>query len=493
MNHFRRFIFAYGGSSSAKTHSVVQAVLILGCLIEGSDTIVFRKVSNTIKKSIYKDFKLMIKNMGLESYFTVLDFQIRCYNGSVIDFSGVDDPEKIKGISNYKRVVLEELSEFDHADFKQVRKRLRGMVGQQIICLFNPIDIEHWIKTELFDKQAQNRIKTHLSDEDVKSIGFNKLVGENPEYTTITDKWEGGKVTVKGVEYPPNFVVLKSTYENNFWVVGSPCKTFGYLDFQTIADFELDKKEDYNYYCIYALGDWGKLNRGGEFYKKFSTEKHVAKVEYNPDRSLHLTFDENVNPYMTLDIHQGEGLTVTQIDEICLEDPKNTLSDTMKEFKRRYPPNGNTVYIYGDATSKKADVKLEKGKNFYTLVENYLRENNYIFQNRVPRSNPNVEVRGNWMNAIFGTGLDGIDIIIGDNCQKTISDYNYLKEASDGTKFKEKAKHPVTKVTYEKYGHNSDANDYFYAEFFKDSFNKFRNPNGNGQRSMTRKRIKKGY
>jgi hypothetical protein len=35
-----------------------------------------------------------------------------------------------------------------------------------------------------------------------------------------------------------------------------------------------------------------------------------------------LTFDENVNPFMTLDIHQTEGLKAWQIDEICLEDPE---------------------------------------------------------------------------------------------------------------------------------------------------------------------------
>ena len=54
---YRRFIWLYGGSSSAKTYSVAQAVLIIGCLIEKSDTLVFRKVSSTIDESIYKMFR----------------------------------------------------------------------------------------------------------------------------------------------------------------------------------------------------------------------------------------------------------------------------------------------------------------------------------------------------------------------------------------------------------------------------------------------------
>ena len=36
-------------------------------------------------------------------------------------------------------------------DYKQVRKRLRGKEGQQIITTFNPIKETHWIKKEVFD------------------------------------------------------------------------------------------------------------------------------------------------------------------------------------------------------------------------------------------------------------------------------------------------------------------------------------------------------
>lgn len=484
----RRFIICYGGSSSAKSYSIAQVIAVFACLTEGTDTMVFRKVGATVRKSIFKDFKTIIKSFDLDQYFTVLDLQIRCYNGAVIDFGGVDDPEKIKGISNYKRVFLEELSEFDFADFKQVRKRLRGQIGQQIICAFNPIDIDHWIKTELFD----NETKDYLANDLMLSTDIPQFQ-QDPTFTSVTEKWQGGKITVAGVTYPPNFVVIKSTYQNNFWVVGSPCGTFGFYDVQTLADFEKDKKEDFDFYSIYALGNWGKLNRGGEFYKSFSTKKHVATTTYDPERSLHLTFDENVNPYLTLDVWQGSGLRVEQIDEICLGDPRNTLGETLKEFTERYRDTSIPIYIYGDATSRKQDAKLEKGKNFYTLIENDLKEKGYTTQRRVPSSNPNPEMRGAWLNRIFGEGLDDIEIIIGDNCVKTIADYNYLKTASDGTKHKERVKDPTTKVTYEKYGHNTDANDYFLVEYFAKSFDKFKSPQGIAKARIQRKRIKKAY
>ena len=68
-NIHRRFIWCYGGSSSAKSYSVAQAIIIIASLIEGSDTLVFRKVSATIDETIYKDFKNIIYSLNLEHFF----------------------------------------------------------------------------------------------------------------------------------------------------------------------------------------------------------------------------------------------------------------------------------------------------------------------------------------------------------------------------------------------------------------------------------------
>lgn len=487
-NTTRRFLWFFGGSSSAKSYSMAQAVLLIGSLVEGSDTLVFRKVSATLEDTIFKDFVTVINSLKLNDFFRVNYRKITCVNGATVIFKGLDSSEKIKGISGFKRVVLDEISEMEFADFKQIRKRLRGRLGQQIVCAFNPIDEEHWIKKEVFDKQANVQLSKSLVDRN----GTLKL-NIDPIYTEVAEKWEGEPIVLKGVTRPSNFVVVRSTYLNNFWVVGSPCGSFGFEDVQTIMDFEQDKVNDYDFYCIYGLGFWGKLNKGGEMYKNFVVKQHVKPAyDYDPERSLHLTFDENVNPYMTLDIWQAEDLKAWQIDEICLEDPQNTLKHTVKEFARRYPPNGMTVFVYGDATSKKADVKLEKGVNFFTLIENQLKDEGYTVLRRVPTRNPNVELRCNWLNEVL-IGLDDIEITFGDNCVKTISDYKYLKQASDGSKHKEKAKHPITGVVYEKYGHNTDANDYFLTYYFSESFNRFGSTKGAKKAIIRNRSVKKVY
>jgi hypothetical protein len=466
-NAGRRFIWCYGGSSSAKTYSVSQAVILIGSLIEGTDSLVFRKVSATLESTIFKDFVTIIRVLKLEGFFKINYRKITCVNGAVIDFKGLDDNQKIKGISGYKRVILDEISEMEYADFKQIRKRLRGQAGQQIICMFNPIDEEHWIKKEVFDKQEKRPLSNSLIDRN----GVLRL-NIDPIYTTVTEKYEGAPLFIKGVEKPSNIVVIKSTYLNNFWVVGSPCGTFGFEDVQTLLDFDFDRVNDWDFYSVYGLGNWGKLNKGGEMYKNFDVKRHVRPWLYDPEKSLHLSFDENVNPFMTLDIFQAEGLKAWQIDEICLEDPRNTLKHTIKEFAERYEPNGMTVFVYGDATSRKADVKLEKGVNFFVLIENELRDAGFNVVRRVPSKNPNVELRCNWFNAVLN-GLDDIEVSFGENCVRTISDYKYLKQASDGSKHKEKEKNSTTGVIFEKYGHNTDANDYFFTYFFSQSFDRF--------------------
>ncbi|AUC15421.1 hypothetical protein BTO06_09840 [Tenacibaculum sp. SZ-18] len=468
-NIYRRFIWCYGGSSSAKSYSVAQAILIIGCLIENSDTLVFRKVSATIDETIYKDFKNIIYDLKLDRFFNCQAKKIKCVNGSQIVFKGLDDPEKIKGISSFKRVVLEEVSEFDYADFKQIRKRLRGIEGQQIVCMFNPINKEHWIKKKVFDMEEQNQLSKSLVDHN----GVLRLNVEE-KYTHVSEKWEGGKIKVNGEEYPPNFVVIKSTYLNNFWVVGSPCKSFGFIDIQTIADFDHDKKTDYNFYSIYALGNWGKLNKGGEFYKKFKAEKHVTdRIPYESNKPLHISFDENLHPYLSLSIYQASGLRSWKIDEICLEHPNNSLAHVLKEFKRKYPPNREKVFLYGDRTSLKGDSKLKQGENFFTLIEDSLKSDGYTITRRLPSKNPSVSSRGNFINEIFEENIFGIEYLISDNCTKTIEDYESVKEAPDGTKLKQRTKDPVTKITYEKYGHLTDTDDYFICEYYKLEYNKY--------------------
>jgi phage terminase large subunit len=438
-----RFIWIYGGSSASKTYSVCQLIIVLMLTNKRENTLVLRKFGTDIKDSIYADFKSIIDKWSLSQYFKCQQNYIECtLTGSYIRFRGLDDSEKVKGISNFKRVVLEEISQFDEVDYKQIRKRLRGTLGQQILGIFNPVSEDHWIKTNVFDKELLNEIDT--AEEAIQ-------LSLKPEDWALTGKW---------LNNLGNTLILKTNYTDNKFIVGPH-----FVDQHVIDDFEKDKTDDYNYYQIYGLGNWGKIRTGGEFWKDFNSNKHVQTLEWFEPHPLHLTWDENVNPFLTCLIWQGVGKEVKQIDEICLEDPRNRVSHVCAEFMKRYPVDRvKGLFVYGDRTSIKEDTKMEKGENFFTKIIQHLRDYKPVL--RMQSVNPSVAQSAGFINQIYAGRIPDIEIVIGANCKKSIRDYQYVLEDSDGTMKKTKKVHPVTKISYEEYGHPSDAKRYFLTMYF---------------------------
>ncbi len=222
-------------------------------------------------------------------------------------------------------------------------------------------------------------------------------------------------------------------------------------------------------------GDWFAQPRtGGEFYRDFSEEVNTIPAKdyldlYIPSEPLHISFDFNTKPYMTLTIWQVDNIDnktiATQIDEICPEHPKNNTRDTCKEFSRRYRNHETGLFIYGDPAGKHEDTRNEAGHNDFKIIQKELKR--FAPRLRIMRKAPSIVMRGNFINDCFANRLKNICIFIGTNCVNSKMDYNFVKETSDGKKLKKKVKDPKPQVSYEKHGHTSDANDYFLIEFFR--------------------------
>lgn len=451
-----RYLILRGGSSAGKTVAVVQNI-ILSMLESGDNTIVFRKYSSDIQDSIFSDFRWFITENNLSNYFVIQQHKVICtLNNSFVRFRGLDDPEKVKGISGFRRVVLEEATQLTYNDFKQIRKKLRGKEGQQIILIFNPISEEHWIKKKLLDNEQWTNL--YLGDRDRRL---------NSEFAF--KKQNKGK----------NITYYKVTYRDNYFVVGHPDGIHGYIDQHTIDDFEYDRVHDEMMYLVYANGEWGMFSSGNEFYWAFNKLKIVKKQTYDPDKTLHISIDENVLPYLPLTIWQmnchGNRHTVRAIDELCMEPPMNSLSHLATAFKKSYPNHRGAVIIYGDATSMKRDVKIEQGYNLFKLLDDKIRDI-YKTKLRVPPKNPNPMVRGMYMNEIF-SGYRDTHVEIDPKCKNLIADYRYTKENEDGAKLKQRIKSDLGDYTYEPYGHTSDTGDYFICEAFKKDYYKFATSN----------------
>lgn len=472
-----RFIILYGGSSSGKSFSVAQAVLIQ-TLQDAENTLVMRKVGASISKTIYEDYKVAASLLGISQYFKFIQNSIKCtYNGAKIDFSGLDDPEKIKGISNYKRVQLEELSEFEFADLKQIRKRLRGKKGQQIIADFNPISETNWIKKDWLDNEKLHDVPM------VVEIGGKVIPAELTKVKSL--KMNEGKSMVNPKtkeieEYPPNMVVIQSTYLNNFWVVGSPDGTYGYYDEQCVMDFEHDRLYDPDYYNVYALGEWGVIKTGNEFLNSFNVGKNSGEYPYIPGLPIHLSVDSNVLPYISVSYWQvdlSKGKDMYQIAETTAESPNNSVRRAAKLVSKKLSELGydDKIYLHGDASAKAANTIDDNKRSFMDLFIDTLKKDNWTVEDKVGNKNPLVSMTGEFVNAIFEKQLPDLSINIDDGCRASIDDYQSVQKDANGAILKTKVKDSVTKQTYEEHGHLTDTLRYVVHDIMYEEYVQFAN------------------
>ena len=411
-----RFVLNYGGAGSGKSYSQTQHE-IMNALQRKQRILVIRKVGKTLPDSVVSLFESILKQWGVpynynksERIITFADTQ------SQILFRGLDDPEKIKSIAGIRRIWIEEASELTLEDFNQLNLRLRGAENLQITLTFNPIDELHWIKKTFFDVEKDNS------------------------------------------------TVIHTTYLDN-----------KFLDEDYRKELEGYKQHDYNYYRVYALGEWGKTDTGAEFYKAFDPYTNTGSGGvYNVDLDLPLliSFDENVNPYMPANIWQLKDRKLVCIDEVICKPPYNSIEYMCTQIAKRVElwHHDAGMVIFGDATSRKKDVKIEQGYNLFSLIQKHLAQ--YRPKLKVPNANPSVMMRGLFINDIFA-GRQDVEILVHEKCKYTIEDVKYTKEAPDGTKHKEMVTDPKTKVRHQQYGHLSDAMDYIVCEIFKTEYRAF--------------------
>jgi len=160
MKNKKRFNLYYGGAGSGKSRFVVKLILILA-LTYDLNILCVRKTYNSHNNSTFKAIRWAIDDLGLTDIYkekrSPLHYKSMANKRPYIDFIGVDDPEKLKSIEGYDLIWVEEATEIDYEDFKQLNLRLRGKgKRKQFIVSFNPIDANHWLKREFFDRTRKD-------------------------------------------------------------------------------------------------------------------------------------------------------------------------------------------------------------------------------------------------------------------------------------------------------------------------------------------------
>jgi hypothetical protein len=215
---------------------------------------------------------------------------------------------------------------------------------------------------------------------------------------------------------------------------------------------------------------------GGEFVPSFERLKHVSKgVEFDVNEVAHLTFDFNVVPHMTLVCAQlvngDDGrLKLRVFKEYCLEAPKNKTQAVCDAFLKDYSWQlFNGVYYYGDPSGKARQTVSTEYENNYDVIDQALAGYVGNYSDKVASVAPSVIKSRDFLNNLF-EGVYGIDIEIDDSCEHLIHDLEYCREGPDGKMLKPKYRDPLTKQTYERYGHCLDAFRYLVCQMLNEYY-----------------------
>ena len=223
-------------------------------------------------------------------------------------------------------------------------------------------------------------------------------------------------------------------------------------------------------------GDWDAVAReGGEAFYSFDPDAHTGDVPLLPEIPVvHLSFDQNVVPYMTMLAAQcrydEDGtLEIRVFREYCLKHPNNTTKAVCERFITDYGTQTQEVFIYGDASGSKRDTRAAQSD--YDIALATLRRFASGRSNRVQRSNPEIRKRVLFLCAIFDGRVQRVRILMDKGCHNLINDLLYIKQDANGGKVKERA--TENGVSFERYGHTSDALEYLITKACEQQFAAF--------------------
>lgn len=207
LDYKNRYEVYYGGAGSGKSVFITQKLLVKACRTKRK-VLIIRKYGTTLKDSVFQLVVDMLKKWHIYDSCKVnlSTYTITLPNGSIFLFKGMDDSEKIKSITDITDIWCEEATELAEDEYTQLDLRLRALAGDlQLIVSFNPISKVNWVYKKWFAESAVVNNDT---------------------------------------------MILKTTYKDN-----------RFLPDAYVAALEDKIHSNYNYYRIYALGEFITLDK----------------------------------------------------------------------------------------------------------------------------------------------------------------------------------------------------------------------------------------
>ena len=274
----RRYKVMHGGRGGGKSHGVAQVLLDLGAR-QPLRILCAREVQKSMRDSVHRLLRDYIAKLGLESFYEVLDTEIRGANGTLILFSGLQSHtvDSIKSFEGVNIVWVEEAHGVSKKSWDVLIPTIRAE-GSEIWMTLNP-DMDT-------DETYQRFIATPSPDTWVCELNWS----DNPWFPEVLDQ---ERLKAKRA-------MLEEDYEH-IWE-GKP---------RTVAEGAIYRHE---IQAIYA-------------------ENRVTRVPYDPSLPVHTVWDLGWNDAMTIGFVQRGPMDVRIIDYI--EDSHRTLDWYVAQLEKR--------------------------------------------------------------------------------------------------------------------------------------------------------------
>jgi len=199
----KRITHHVGGTRSGKTYAILQ-YLIVKALQEPQNITVVRRTVPSLKRSVIKDFKEIMVDLGIWSTdsYNISDRVYSFSNGSFLSFVNTDDAEKLRGVKS-DILFIDEASEQHEESYFQLSIRTSG----EIILAYNPTVSPYHFLRNMDDCEkfvTTYRDNPYLPDQMVKEI--ESLQTKNPKYWQI---YGLGEYTINDKAVFQNFQILE--------------------------------------------------------------------------------------------------------------------------------------------------------------------------------------------------------------------------------------------------------------------------------------------
>jgi phage terminase large subunit len=159
-NDQSRFLVLMGGGGSGKSVFAADKIIYRMRTEPGNKWLICRKVAADLRDSVFTELVNAIETLGYTEEFTIpkgrsSDLYLKHNKtGDECLFYGLDDVGKRKSIQGITNTWLEEASDLEVQDFRQLNIRMRhpSPSYNQMLISFNPVSSTHWLKSEFFDR-----------------------------------------------------------------------------------------------------------------------------------------------------------------------------------------------------------------------------------------------------------------------------------------------------------------------------------------------------